>query len=129
MRKAYVVSTFDMVNVADLDLLRQVQEKSDEMAVGVLTDELATQLHGRAPVVPQEERLGLVEALRVTDEVVLCGDAEALAREGFVVYTDEEELAAKVDVVLVPARRSASPELRAALAHGHVARTQQGAHA
>lgn len=119
VRRACVVSTFDMVNVADLDLLDQVRQASDEMTVVVLADEVATALHGRAPVVPERERIDLVAALRDLDQVLLCTHLDQLPGEGVTLYSDEELLADRVDVLLAPRRRSASGELRRALAHGH----------
>lgn len=120
MRKGFVISTFDMVNVADLDLLDQVQQVCDEVTVVVLGDDYAERLHGRAPVIPENERHGLVAALRSTDEVVLCEQEEQLPRRGeadVTLYSDEKGLAGKVDVVLTPTRRSASSQLRNALDH------------
>ncbi|MGO4956989.1 hypothetical protein ACTQ49_06915 [Luteococcus sp. Sow4_B9] len=116
---AWFVSTFDMVNVADLDLLRQAREVSDDVTVAVLGDAEAERLHGRAPVVPEQERLGLVQALRITKEVVMCRSITELPVKGGdqVLLTDEEGLADLADVILIPQRRSASPQLRAALAH------------
>ncbi|MFC6358102.1 hypothetical protein [Luteococcus peritonei] len=115
------MSTFDMVNIADLDLLAQVRERSDEMVVAVLGDAEATRLHGRPPVVPESERLGLVGALRNLGQVVLCHSIDDIPSGGEVtVYTDEELLVDRADVLLTPARRSASAELRNALDHGHV---------
>ncbi len=120
MRKGYVISTFDMVNVADLDLLDQVQQACDEVTVVVLGDDYAERLHGRAPVIPEDERHGLVSALRSTDEVVLCQQEDQLPRRGgpdATLYSDEQALVGKVDVVLTPTRRSASSQLRNALNH------------
>lgn len=117
MRTAYVVSTFDMVNVADLDLLEQVRRAADEVVVLVLGDREAARLHGRAPVVPEGERLGLVDALRETAEVRLLRSVDELParREDVAIYTDEPALREVADVLLAPWRRSSSLQLRAAL--------------
>lgn len=115
-----MISTFDMVNIADLDLLDQVQRVCDEVTVVVLGDDYAERLHGRAPVIPEAERHGLVSALRSTAEVVLCEQDDQLPRRGepgVTLYSDERALAGKVDVVLTPTRRSASSQLRNALDH------------
>lgn len=116
--KACVVSTFDMVNIADLDLLRQAMVDDRPVAVGVLGDQLVTQLHGRGPVVGQDERLELVRSLRVTQEVFLCNDLNDLIERDWWLLTDEGALAELADELIEPARRSASPELLNALAHG-----------
>ena len=127
LRKAYVVSTFDMVNIADLDLLRQVRDLSDEMVVAVLGDDEAARLHGRAPVVPESERLGLVRALRGLGDVVLCRSVDEIPSQGCTVYTDEELLARRADVLLTTTRRSASSQLRNALDHGCIPATGRAA--
>ena len=121
MSKAYVVSTFDMVNVADLDLLRQVDQRCEEMVIAVLSDELVTSLHGRPAVVPEAERLELVRNLRISDKVLLCTKLDDLPSDGELL-TDKESLAYRASAVLTPARRSASPELLAALAAPGVTR-------
>lgn len=117
MRKACVVSSFDMLNIADLDLLGQVSARCDEMVVAVLSDELVDRLHGRPAVVPEAERLELVRCLRATGEVRLVTSLDEF--DVHPLFSDEEALAAHVDELLEPTRRSASPELLSALAHGH----------
>lgn len=124
MRRTFLLSTFDMVNIADLDLLRQAAGDGGEVVVGVLSDELVEQLHGRPAVVPDHERLELVSNLRVTEEVVLVKSLDHLPADARIV-TDEPALADRADEVLEPARRSASPELLAALA----APVEQAVHA
>ncbi len=115
------ISTFDMVNVADLDLLGQVIDGDGQVVVAVLSDDLVAQLHGRGAVVPEAERLELVRNLRITDQVVLVEDLAEVAGREWRVVTDEESLAEVADEVITPNRRSASPELLNALAHGHQA--------
>lgn len=126
MRKAYVVSTFDMLNVQDLDLIDQVKGVSDEVVVAVLGDDEVTRLHGRPPVVPEQERLGLVQALRDMGETVLCESVDELPADG-AVYTDEQGLATKADVLLLARRKSSSPELLRALAYGSTSTTMRNA--
>lgn len=115
------LSTFDMVNVADLDLLEQVLGGGEPVMVAVLGDDLVTRLHGRNAVVPEAERLELVSNLRITGDVMLVTDLDQATGPDWRLVTDEESLADVADEVITAHRHSASPELLNALAHGHEA--------
>lgn len=71
MRTGLLVSAFDIVDVADLDVLRQAREECDRLAAGVLTDEIIEPLTGVAPIVPERDRLEIVRALRGVAEAEL----------------------------------------------------------
>lgn len=62
---------FDMFHVGHLNLIRRARERCDVLVVGVLTDAETERTKGRAPVVPERERLEIVAAVRWVDEVVL----------------------------------------------------------
>lgn len=65
----YLGCSFDLMNVTDLDLIRQAGLVSEWLVVGVFSDEYIAALTGQAPVVPLEERLALVAAVRGVDAV------------------------------------------------------------
>jgi glycerol-3-phosphate cytidylyltransferase len=67
----YTAGTFDMFHIGHLNLLRRARSSCDRLIVGVSTDELVMQHKGKIPVLPFEERLEIVRAVRYVDEVVL----------------------------------------------------------
>ncbi len=66
----YVPGGFDMLHVGHLNILTASAARCDHLVVGVATDESLERMKGRSPVVPFEERMALVSALRVVDEAV-----------------------------------------------------------
>lgn len=66
----YTFGVFDLFDVGHLRGLREAARRCDELIVGVLTDELATDLCGAPPVIPLLERLAIVGALRSVAQAV-----------------------------------------------------------
>lgn len=64
---AFVVG--DLLHVGHLRFLEQCKKHCDFLIVGVYTDEL-TESYKRKPIIPFEERVELIKALRVVDKVV-----------------------------------------------------------
>lgn len=59
--------TFDVFHIGHLRLLERARELGDSLAVGVSTDALNHRKKGVYPVFPQEQRLRIVQALRIVD--------------------------------------------------------------
>ena len=70
MQVGYVPGGFDMLHVGHLNILTTASRHCDHLVVGLATDESLVRMKGAAPVVPLVERMALVAALRVVDEVV-----------------------------------------------------------
>ena len=70
MITGYVPGGFDMLHVGHLNILTTASRHCDHLVVGVATDESLVRMKGAPPVVPLVERMALVAALRVVDEVV-----------------------------------------------------------
>ncbi|MEW2357300.1 adenylyltransferase/cytidyltransferase family protein [Spirillospora sp. NPDC029432] len=66
----YSPGVFDLFHVGHLDLLRRAADRCDRLVAGVLTDELAAELHGARPIVPLIERMEIVRNVRYVAEVV-----------------------------------------------------------
>lgn len=66
----FTQGAFDMFHIGHLNLLRKAKEKCDYLIVGVNTDELIKAYKKRIAVVPFEERIKIVEAIRYTDKVI-----------------------------------------------------------
>lgn len=68
-RTVITFGTFDVLHVGHIRVLRRAAELGDRLVVGVSADALNLRKKNRAPVFSQDERLEIVGALRVVDEV------------------------------------------------------------
>ena len=65
----YTTGVFDLFHIGHLNLLRKAKEQCDYLILGVSTDDLVMYKHKHA-VIPFEERMEIVKAIRFVDEVV-----------------------------------------------------------
>lgn len=79
MRLVYTAGTFDLLHLGHVRIIRAAQGFGDKVIVAVSTDELVEQYKGRRPVVPFDERLEMVRALRGVDAVVAQHDQDKFA--------------------------------------------------
>lgn len=68
-RTVITFGTFDVLHVGHIRVLRRAAELGDRLVVGVSADALNVRKKNRAPVFSQDERLEIVGALKVVDEV------------------------------------------------------------
>lgn len=66
----YTTGCFDMFHIGHLNILRRAKEQCDFLIVGVSTDELIQSYKHKTPIIPFEERCGIVAACRYVDAVV-----------------------------------------------------------
>jgi len=66
----YTVGTFDLLHVGHLALLEYCATLGDTVAVGVASDEVVKLYKPRIPVVPLEQRIEMLQALRCVDIVL-----------------------------------------------------------
>ncbi|MBQ6475231.1 MAG: adenylyltransferase/cytidyltransferase family protein [Clostridia bacterium] len=69
-----VMGVFDLFHVGHLNLIMRAKEQCAFLRVGVLSDDLVWEYKKKTPVIGQEERMRIVEAIRYVDEAVLISD-------------------------------------------------------
>lgn len=67
----YVPGAWDMFHVGHLNILLRARALCDRLVVGVVTDEVLIEAKGKSPVVPLDERLEVVSAIDIVDQVVI----------------------------------------------------------
>lgn len=67
----YAPGVYDLFHIGHLNVLRNSRQFCDHLIAGVVSDELAQRVKGLRPVVPLEERLEIVQAIRFVDEAVV----------------------------------------------------------
>jgi len=65
----YTVGTWDLLHVGHLALLQRCKSLGDTVAVGVASDEVVASYKPNVPVVPLEQRMEMLRALRCVDIV------------------------------------------------------------
>ena len=66
----YTTGVFDLFHIGHLNILKKAKELCEFLIVGVSTDELVASYKQRAPIIPYNERVAIVEAIRYVDKVV-----------------------------------------------------------
>lgn len=79
MISVYTTGVFDLLHVGHVRILKRAAQLGDRLIVGVSTDELVCSYKHNAPVVPFEERIEVVRALRWVTEAVPQEDRNKVA--------------------------------------------------
>lgn len=66
----YTTGVFDLFHIGHLNILKRAKEMCDYLIVGVSTDELVENYKNKTPIIPYEERIAIVSAIKYVDEVV-----------------------------------------------------------
>jgi glycerol-3-phosphate cytidylyltransferase len=69
-RRMYTSGCFDIFHFGHLNILAKSKELCDYLIVGVSTDELIEKEKGKRPIIPFEERMKVVQAIGLVDEVI-----------------------------------------------------------
>lgn len=69
-RIGYTTGVYDMFHMGHLNILKRAKEQCEFLIVGVTTDELCLQRKNKRPIIPEADRIAIVEAIRYVDKVV-----------------------------------------------------------
>lgn len=96
----YLSGTFDLFHVGHLDFLMCAKAHCSKLIVGINDDEVVLQYKNHMPVIPCEDRMSIVGALKCVDEVIKVSSRdkmEAYKTLGFNVLFMSEDWRGKVD--------------------------------
>lgn len=74
----YTTGVYDMFHIGHLNILRRAKEQCEYLIVGVTTDALCFERKGKCPVICEEERVAIVEAIKYVNKVILQDDMNKL---------------------------------------------------
>lgn len=74
----YTTGVFDMFHIGHLNILRRAKEQCDYLIVGVTTDALCFSRKQKYPIICEQDRVAIVEAIRFVDKVVPQADMDKL---------------------------------------------------
>ena len=75
----YTTGVYDMFHIGHLNIIKNAKEQCDYLIVGVSTDELVQKEKNKTPVIPYNERVEIVNALKYVDEVVCQPNKDKIA--------------------------------------------------
>jgi len=83
MTKVMVFGTFDFVHPGHINFFQQAKKHGDELVVVIARDSTAEKIKGKKPHFSEQDRLQMVQALRVVDKAVMGypGDVYRIVRE------------------------------------------------
>ena len=74
----YTTGVFDMFHIGHLNVIKRAKEQCEYLIVGVTTDELSMKRKNKLPVICEQERMAIVEAIKYVDRVVPQSDMDKI---------------------------------------------------
>ncbi|MBO4815561.1 MAG: adenylyltransferase/cytidyltransferase family protein [Clostridia bacterium] len=112
----YTSGVYDMFHIGHLNILKKAKEQCDYLIVAVSTDELVLKEKNKKTIIPFDERVEIVKAIKYVDEVVPQFDKDKFGAwekyhfnvmfvgddwKGKVLFKQAEEKLSKVNVDVV----------------------------
>ncbi len=66
----YLMGVFDLFHTGHLNLIENAADRCEHLIVGVLSDEIVMEQKGQLPVIPLEDRMRIIAALKKVERVV-----------------------------------------------------------
>lgn len=66
----YTTGVYDMFHIGHLNILKKAKEQCEYLIVGVSTDELVQNYKNKKPIIPFEDRIQIVGAIKYVDKAV-----------------------------------------------------------
>lgn len=66
----YTTGVFDLFHIGHLNILRRAKEQCEYLIVGVTTDEAVKTYKHKTPIIPFQERIEIVKAIKYVDEAI-----------------------------------------------------------
>ena len=67
----YTQATFDMFHIGHLNLIKNAKRHCDYLVVGVNSDDLVESYKNKRPIIPLDERVEIMRAIKYVDEVIV----------------------------------------------------------
>lgn len=74
----YTQGVYDMFHIGHLNLLKNAKDQCDFLIVGVNSDDLTMKYKNKMPIIPEDERLEIVDAIKYVDTTDLATDHNKL---------------------------------------------------
>lgn len=74
----FIQGVFDLFHIGHLNLLKKAKDQCEHLIVGVNSDDLVQEYKNKIPVVPVEERMEIVAAIKHVDSVVIMKDRDKI---------------------------------------------------
>ncbi len=75
-RVGYTAGVFDLFHVGHLNLFEHCKEQCEYLIVGVCDDEYVRHVKKKEPIIPLQDRIKIIAALKCVDEVVVVNAEE-----------------------------------------------------
>lgn len=66
----YTSGVYDMFHIGHLNIIKRAKEQCEFLIVGVSTDELVQQYKNKKPIIPFEQRIEIVKAIKYVDKAI-----------------------------------------------------------
>ena len=67
----YTQGTFDMFHIGHLNLIKNAKRHCDILVVGVNSEDLVESYKNKRPIIPLDERVEIMRAIKYVDEVIV----------------------------------------------------------
>ena len=69
MKRVITFGNFDLFHIGHVNILKRAKELGDYLIVGVSTDEMTQKEKNKTTIIPFEQRIEIVKAIKYVDEV------------------------------------------------------------